>query len=214
MITYLVVLKFPIATMMDQKTGFCLPSMAPISIKWSMIKDENGKDGFRRWTHYHNLPDTWIPEETLHMYLQFLKQMRISWETICENGALHLQHCVSHHVQVFANLNEADEIPHLKRKEILSAKGEDLELTDQLLVDAQQWTELRRELAQQVNAATRFVSEYNRLYREQEAHGDCQDFLHKFQFDVEQSLNSLDITSQNLINIVCMTPQRFRLSRT
>ncbi|CAN9253428.1 unnamed protein product [Alternaria alternata] len=200
-ITYLVVLKFPMATMMDQKTGFCLPSMVPIGIKWSMIKDENGKDGFRRWTHCHNLPDTWIPKETLHMYLQFLKQMRIRWEMVCENGALHLQHCVSYHVQVFPNFNEADEILHFKRKDILNTKGEDLELTDQLLEDAQQWTELRRELAQQVNAATQFVSEYNRLYREQKAHGDCQDFLHKFQFDIEQSLNSLDTTSQNLISI-------------
>ncbi|CAN9145803.1 unnamed protein product [Alternaria alternata] len=200
-ITYLVVLRFPKATMMDQKPGFCLPSTVPIGIKWSMIKDENGKDGFRRLTHHHNLPDTWIPEETLHMYLQFLKQMRRRWEMVCENGALHLQHCVSYHVQVFPNLNEADKILHFKRKEILNAKGEDLELTDRLLEDAQQWTELRRELAQQVNAATQFVSEYNRLYREQKAHGDCQDFLHKFQFDVEQSLNSLDTTSQNLINI-------------
>ncbi|CAN9449427.1 unnamed protein product [Alternaria alternata] len=196
--------------MMDQKTGFCLPSMVPIGIKWSMIKDENGKDGFRRWTHCHNLPDTWIPKETLHMYLQFLKQMRIRWEMVCENGALHLQHCVSYHVQVFPNFNEADEILHFKRKDILNAKGEDLELTDQLLEDAQQWTELRRELAQQVNAATQFVSEYNRLYREQKAHGDCQDFLHKFQFDIEQSLNSLDTTSQNLISIVCIVSSAFQ----
>ena len=108
MITYLVVLKFPIVTKMEQKTGFSLPSMVPIGIKWSMIKDENGKDGFRRLTHYHNLPDTWIPEEILHMYLQFLKQMRIRWEMVCENGESHLQRCVSYHVKVFSIVNEAD----------------------------------------------------------------------------------------------------------
>ncbi|KAH6842051.1 hypothetical protein B0T12DRAFT_273409 [Alternaria alternata] len=165
---------------MEQKTGFSLPSVMPIGIRWSMIKDENGKDGFRRLTHYHNLPDTWIPEEMLHMYFQFLKQMRIRWEMICENGELHLQRC---------------------RKEILNAKGEDLELTDQLLEDAQQWTELRRLLADHVKEATQFSFDYNRLYREEDAYGDCQDFLHRFQADIEQSLNSLDTTSQNLINI-------------
>ncbi|RYO20391.1 hypothetical protein AA0111_g10086 [Alternaria arborescens] len=156
-----------------------------IGMRWSMIKDENGKDGFRRLTHYHNLPDTWIPEEMLHMYLQFLKQMRIRWEMVCENGELRLQHCIL----------------RSKRKEILNAKGEDLELTDQLLEDAQQWTELRRLLADHVKEATQFVFDYNRLYREDDAYGDCQLFLHGFQADIEQSLNSLDTTSQNLINI-------------
>ena len=128
---------------------------------------------------------------------------------ICENGALHLQHCVSYHVQVFPNFNEADEILHFKRKEILNAKGEDLELTDQLLEDAQQWTELRRLLADHVKEATQFSFDYNRLYREEDAYGDCQDFLHRFQADIEQSLNSLDTTSQNLINIVRMTSSAF-----
>ncbi|CAN9442692.1 unnamed protein product [Alternaria alternata] len=130
--------------------------MRPIGMKWSMIKDENAKAGFRRLAHYHNLPDAWI----------------------------------------------AEEIPRSKREEILNAKGEDLELTDQLLKDAQQWIILRKELAQHVTAATEFVSRYNRLYQEEKAHGDCQDFLHKFQFDVEQRLNSLDTTSQNLISIL------------
>jgi hypothetical protein len=60
-----------------------------------MIKDENGKDGFRRLTHYHNLPDTWIPEEMLHMYFQFfeadedkvgddMREWRIALATLCE----------------------------------------------------------------------------------------------------------------------------------
>jgi hypothetical protein len=98
-ITYVVVLKFPVATTMEQKTGSSLSPMLPIGIRWSMIKDENAKAGFRRLAHYHNLPDTWIAEEMLHMYLQLLKQMRIRWEVTCEEGELHLRHCVSYYVQ-------------------------------------------------------------------------------------------------------------------
>jgi hypothetical protein len=104
-ITYRVLLKFPAATTMEQKTGFSLSLTLPIGIKWSMIKDENAKAGFRRLAHYHNLPDTWISEEMLHMYLQLLKQMRIRWEMACDEGELHLQRCVSCYVQQFYIVN-------------------------------------------------------------------------------------------------------------
>ena len=93
MITYLVVLKFPIAT------GFPLPSMVPIGMKWSMIKDENAKAGFRRLTHYHSLQDTWIAEEVLHMYLHLLREMRFRWELTCQEGEMHLHCRVSYYVQ-------------------------------------------------------------------------------------------------------------------
>jgi hypothetical protein len=103
------------------------------------------------------------------------------------------------------DFSKANLSPHLQREEVLGAKGGNPELTDQLLEDAQQWTALRKVLAQHIKRAGEFTSRYHRLYQEENAYEDCRIFLLKFQSDVEQRLDSLDTTSQNLIGIVRMT---------
>jgi hypothetical protein len=130
---------------------------------------------------------------------------------MCKEGELHLQGCVSVALELLIrNLCKTSVSTtrptndFYQREKILGAKGEDSSLTDMLLEDAQQWTVLRKDLAQHVKEAARFILDYHQIHQEEQAYEDCRSFIATFQEDIGRSLDSLDTTSQNLIGIVRM----------
>jgi hypothetical protein len=94
----------------------------------------------------------------------------------------------------------------IQRRDVLLAKGENSELIDRLLEDAEKWTQFRGILRDQVDSAKKFQTQYSDLDYDDEADDEALDDLEmridEFAKKVRDRITQLDGISQALIQIV------------
>ncbi len=89
-----------------------------------------------------------------------------------------------------------------QRRQVLEGSGDNPDLLNLLLSDAQKWTDLRRLLQRQINGAMEFGAEYCRKYSEHSSYEELKKSLQDLRTTVGDQLSGLDKTSQNLVEIV------------
>ncbi|KAK2812205.1 hypothetical protein FQN50_001563 [Emmonsiellopsis sp. PD_5] len=90
------------------------------------------------------------------------------------------------------------------RQEVLSAKGENPNLLEAFLRDAQKWAEFRTYLRDQINGARKFSREYSRRYNEGRALDYLLTEIDDFSEEISTKISQLDELSNDLIRVVSM----------
>ncbi|KFZ13854.1 hypothetical protein V501_03493 [Pseudogymnoascus sp. VKM F-4519 (FW-2642)] len=179
---YSVTVWFSMAQGQESKEIFGIPIDEKIRIAWTMIclQNSNGESRWRPMDHFSTLKYAWIPEYSLQFFICLIRHLKEKWLKLCYLGQKHITQC---------------------RRDVYDGKGEKPGLIGHLLEDAQQWTDFRSYVRDQVDTARKFSVGYSHRFLEEIALRELQTTVDDFERQINDEIDLLDKSSQSLIEI-------------
>ncbi|PLB43650.1 ankyrin [Aspergillus steynii IBT 23096] len=144
-------------------------------IQWSVLEAPT-----KSIHYFSNLPYGYIPQNDMDLVQLFLHTWRKDWMTYCQDARRHLAQLRSHQ---------------------LTARGKDELLIDTVAENMLRWTRIQGTLAEQLNQAREFVSQYQRFSETRQFSEQINRTIDSLEREVSNQIDKLEQTFRDLLQI-------------